>query len=189
MAEINHSYIGHLVVKAQDGDSDAFAELYAVTYQHTYNYAVHYLRDRDLAQDAVQETYISALKNIGNLKEPSLFVAWINQICFRTCYDMSRRNSSGNVDIDSELLELVKDESLYSNPEDSTAENDEKEILNKAVQNLPFNEQQVIVMRYYNDMKLEDIASALRISRSSVKRYLNAARERLAQNLRKEDLQ
>lgn len=188
MAEINHSYIGHLVLKAQEGDSDAFAELYAVTYQHTYNYAVHYLRDRDLAQDAVQETYISALKNIRNIKEPSLFVAWINQICFRTCYDMSRRNSSGNVDIGSELMELVRDESLSSNPEANTAENDEKDRLKKAVQMLPFNEQQVIVMRYYNDMKLEDIADALRISRSSVKRYLNTAKDRLAEILRKEDL-
>lgn len=188
MAEINHSYIGHLVLRAQEGDSDAFAELYGVTYQHTYNYAVHYLRDRDLAQDAVQDTYILALKNINNLKEPSLFVAWINQICFRTCYDMSRRNSAGNYDVDSELMELVRDEYVPHNPEESTAENDEKDRLNRAVDNLPFNEQQVIVMRYYNDMKLEDIADALRISRSSVKRYLNAARERLAEILRREDL-
>lgn len=188
MADINHSYVGHLVLRAQDGDSDAFAELYAVTYQHTYNYAVHYLRDRDLAQDAVQETYILALKNIKNIKEPSLFVAWINQICFRSCYDLSRRNSSGNYDIDTELLELVRDEYPDHNPEENTADNDEKERLNRAVNNLPFNEQQVIVMRYYNDMKLEDIADALRISRSSVKRYLNSARERLAELLRRGDL-
>jgi len=188
MADINHSYVGHLVLRAQEGDSDAFAELYAVTYQHTYNYAVHYLRNRDLAQDAVQETYILALKNIKNIKEPSLFVAWINQICFRSCYDLSRRNASGNFDIDSELLELVRDEHPEHNPEENTADNDEKSRLNRAVNNLPFNEQQVIVMRYYNDMKLEDIADALRISRSSVKRYLNAAKERLAEIIRREDV-
>ena len=52
---------------------------------------------------------------------------------------------------------------------------------------LPFNEQQVVVMRYYNDMKLEDIASALGCSRSSVKRYLISARERLNEMLRKGD--
>ncbi len=50
---------------------------------------------------------------------------------------------------------------------------------------LPFNEQQVVVMRYYNDMKLEDIASALSCSRSSVKRYLISARDRLKIMLRK----
>lgn len=188
MADINHSYIGHLVLQAQKGDSDAFAELYAVTYQHTYNYAVHYLRNKDLAQDAVQETYILALKNIKNIKEPSLFVAWINQICFRCCYDMSKRNPSGNTDVDPELLDLVKDEYLAHNPEERTADNDEKDRLNRAVESLPFNEQQVIVMRYYNDMKLEDIADALRISRSTVKRYLKTARERLAEILGREDL-
>ena len=66
MADFNHAYIGNLVISAQSGSSEAFAELYATTYNHTYNYSMHYLRDAYLAQDAVQETYISALKNINN---------------------------------------------------------------------------------------------------------------------------
>lgn len=183
MAEINHSYIGRLVIQSQDGDSDAFAELYAITYQHTYNYAAHYLRNRDLAQDAVQETYILALKNIMSIKEPSLFVAWLNQICFRVCYDMSKAKGSGMDEANPELLEFLHDEYLPHNPEENVAKSDETERINIAVSSLPFNEQQVIVMRYYNDMKLEEIASALSISRSSVKRYLNSAKERLAKIL------
>ena len=95
MPDFNHSYIGGLVLLAQENDSDAFAELYALTYKHIYNYAGHYLRDPYLAQDAVQETYISALKNIKDIKDPSLFVAWINQICFHVCYDMSKTNDKG----------------------------------------------------------------------------------------------
>lgn len=185
MAELNHSYIGQLVLQSQSGDSDAFAELYAVTYQHTYNYAVHYLRDADLAQDALQETYILALRNIAGIKEPSLFVAWLNQICFRVCFDMSRKNSLGQGEVNPELMELVHDEYPEHNPEDSVAQTDEAERVKEAVAQLPFNEQQVVVMRYYNDMKLEDIAAALRVSRSSVKRYLISARESLAQILRK----
>ena len=165
MADFNHAYIGRLVQKSQKGDSDAFAELYAITYQHTYNYAAHYLRDTNLAQDALQETYILALRNISGIKEPALFVAWLNQICFRVCYDMKRKNRQ----------------------EDRTEEADEASRLKDAVMSLPFNEQQVVVMRYYNDMKLEDIASALGCSRSSVKRYLISARERLNEMLRKGD--
>lgn len=187
MADLNHSYIGQLVINAQNGDSDAFAELYAVTYKHTYNYAAHYLRNGDLAQDALQETYILALKNIMGIKEPSLFVAWLNQICFRVCYDMSRKNSTGSPEVDPELMELVRDDYLPHNPEESAETNDEKSRLEEAIQELPFNEKQVIVMRYYNDMKLEEIASALHCSRSSVKRYLISAKERLEQMLRRGD--
>lgn len=188
MADFNHSYIGQLVLRAQNSNSDAFAELYAMTYQHTYNYAVHYLRDGNIAQDAVQETYILALRNINGIKEPSLFVAWLNQICFRVCYDMSRKNKQEYGEINPELIELVHDEYLGHNPEDQVEQTDEIDRLQKAVSTLPFNEQQVIVMRYYNDMKLEEIASALNISRSSVKRYLISARERLGDMLRKEGL-
>ena len=188
MAELNHSYIGHLVLKAQAGDSDAFAELYAVTYQHTYNYAAHYLRNTDSAQDAVQETYILALKNIQGIKEPSVFVAWLNQICFRVCYDMCRKKNSGYGEVNPELMELIHDDYIPHNPEVHTEENDEIKRLKDAVASLPFNEQQVIVLRYYNDMKLEEIASALRCSRSSVKRYLNSARDRLAQIMRKGEM-
>lgn len=187
MADFNHAYIGQLVVKAQKGNSDAFAELYAMTYQHTYNYAAHYLRDESLAQDALQDTYILALRNIAGIKEPTLFVAWLNQICFRVCYDMSRKYKQEYGENNPELLDFVRDEYLSHNPEEQCEIDDEAERLKEAVLSLPFNEQQVIVMRYYNDTKLEDIASALQCSRSSVKRYLISAREHLAKMLRKEE--
>ncbi len=183
MAGFNHDHIGRLVMRAQAEDSDAFAELYALTYQHIYNYAGHYLRDPYLAQDAMQETYISALKNIRKIKEPSLFVAWLNQICFHVCYDMSKKNDPGNETISTELMDILRDEHKYHDPVISYEDKEEAADLQKAVSELPFNEQQVIVMRYYNDMKLEDIASAMNVSRSSVKRYLITGRERLARKM------
>ena len=169
MADFNHAYIGNLVISAQSGSSEAFAELYATTYNHTYNYSMHYLRDAYLAQDAVQETYISALKNINNIKDPSLFVAWLNQICFR-----------------SELLELILDEKPEHNPDEHYENKEELTSLTRAVNSLPFLEQQVIVMRFYNEMKLEDIAAALNCSRSTVKRYINSGKKAIYKMLRKE---
>ena len=188
MPDFNHSYIGGLVLLAQENDSDAFAELYALTYKHIYNYAGHYLRDEYLAQDAVQETYISALKNIKNIKDPSLFVAWINQICFHVCYDMSEKGDKGG-EVNSEFLELLHDELTDHNPEAQLEAGNETDAVKAAVSKLPFNEQQVIVMRYYNEMKLEEIADALQISRSSVKRYLQSGKDHLEVILRKEGFQ
>lgn len=187
MPDFNHTYIGGLVLEAQRDNSDAFAELYALTYKHIYNYAGHYLRDQYLAQDAVQETYISALKNIKNIKDPSLFVAWLNQICFHVCFDMSKRLSKGD-EVNSEFLELLRDDLLDHNPEMNTEFIDETDIVKRAVSKLPFSEQQVIVMRYYNEMKLEEISAALSISRSTVKRNLIRGKEHLEKLLRKEGL-
>lgn len=187
MPDFNHTYIGGLVHKAQQNSSDAFAELYALTYKHIYNYAGHYLRDEYLAQDAVQETYISALKNIKNIKDPSLFVAWLNQICFHVCFDMSKKNEHFQ-EANSELLTLFKDERSDHNPESHTESSSEADLVQQAVSKLPFNERQVIVMRYYNELKLEEIAAAMQISRSSVKRYLQSGRDHLEELLRKEGM-
>lgn len=180
MADYNHAYIASLVKRAQVGNSEAFTELYALTYNHTYNYAARYLKDEHLAQDAVQETYITAFKKLKGIKDPSLFVAWLNQINFHTCFDMCKKNNSTYGYVDPEQLELTRDDNIEHNPEDVYERNDEINKLHAAIDELPFHEKQVIVMRYYNEMKLEEIAKALSISRSTVKRYLQNAKDKLS---------
>ena len=80
MAELDYGYISTLVSRARTGDSDAFAELYAATYQKEYRFAFNYLKDEYLAQDALQETYILALKNLYTLRDSKLFISWLNHI-------------------------------------------------------------------------------------------------------------
>ena len=178
------SYLANLVVRAQMGDSDAFAQLYVDTYNRIYNYATHYLKDTHLAQDAVQEVYILALKNLSKLNDPTLFIAWLNQIAFHTCYDMTRKNEAYSTNPDPEILELIPDEAAGADPEQSICANDEVERLREAISRLPILEQQVVAMRYFNNMKLEDIADAMDLSKSTVKRYVNSAKETLAKILK-----
>lgn len=78
MEALDYKHIANLVSRAQSGDSNAFAELYAATYQRQYLYAYRYLKDEFLAQDALQETYILALKNLIKLKDPTLVISWLN---------------------------------------------------------------------------------------------------------------
>lgn len=179
MKELNIQYLAALVIRARQNDSDAFAELYALTYNKVFNYARHYLKDDFLAQDALQEIYIAALKNLNKLNDPTLFLAWLNRISFHVCYDMSRKNDSGNTTSAPEILEIIQDDHLDSNPEASYQKKDEALRLNKAMESLPFQEKQVLTMRYYNNLKLEEIAAAMDISRSSVKRYIASGQEHL----------
>ena len=67
MPEPNHQYLAGLVIRFKQRDTDAFAELYALTYNKVYNYARHYLKDEYLAQDAMQEVFISAFRNIDKI--------------------------------------------------------------------------------------------------------------------------
>ncbi len=180
MSELSNSCIANLVVRAKANDSDAFAEIYALTYNKVYNYTRHYLRDDYLAQDAMQEIYILALKNLQKLNDPSLFIAWLNRISFHVCYDISNKLKTNLHHIlDSEMLELLQDENPCINPESTYQKKDENKRLNQALDSLPFHEKQVLIMRYFNEMKLEEIADAMSISRSSVKRYIASGQKKL----------
>ncbi len=91
MEQLDYDYLAKLVKKTQDGDSNAFAELYAATYQKEYRFAYQYVKDPYLAQDILQDLYIIVLKNIQTLKNPRLFISWLQQICFRLCFDAAKK--------------------------------------------------------------------------------------------------
>lgn len=179
MAELDYNYIGKLVEYARNGDSDAFAELYAATYKKQYLFSYSYMKDEFLAQDALQETYITALKNLSGLKDPKLFVSWLNQINFRVCYNMANKQKKYNT----ETADFAGGEASYvdtaASPESQVVDIDNSSYILQQVMALPYSESQVIFLHYYRDMKLDDIAYVLEMSRSTVKRCLASGKDRL----------
>ena len=188
MKDLNIPYIAGLVIRAQHSDSDAFAELYALTYNKVYNYTRHYLRDDFLAQDAMQEVYILALKNIGKLNDPTVFIAWLNRICFHVCYDMTQKNRPQNdcQVLSQEILDILQDPHLDANPELHYQQKDEYSRLAEALEQLPFNEKQVLIMRYGlyqgKEYTQREIAEELGISRSYISRIEKNALQRLREH-------
>lgn len=178
MAELNYDYIAKLVRKTQAGDSDAFAELYAATYKKQYYFTYQYVKDSYLAQDILQDVSILVLKNIRTLKNPRLFISWLNQINFRVCYNVCQQRLRHEQEL--ELTENINPETLPEHNLDLISSNPEKEVVNHFQQtelmaqilSLTPNLSQTIIMRYYNDMTLDEIADAMNCSRSTVKRRL-----------------
>ena len=184
LAALDYKYIAKLVSRAQTGDSDAFAELYAATYQRQYHFAYRYLKDEYMAKDALQETYSLALKNLSNLNDPSLIIAWLNQICFRVCYNLHNKQKKYAMELaDNDAVLESQHAGLQSSPEDEIVEIDSRQYIMNQVLKLPFTESQVIILKYYKNMKIDEIAKLMDISRSSVKRYLDNGRKRLAKIL------
>lgn len=163
--ELDYDYIAKLVRKTQEGDSDAFAELYTATYQSQYRFAYQYVKDPYLAQDILQEVYILVLKNLDTLKNPRLFVSWLHQITFRICFDTWQKRKRQEQELDyissgqtSDFSESFSD--IMTNPEKHILNKDAKARLMQAIQSLPPQYSQAIIMRYYNNMSIEDIAVA-----------------------------
>ncbi len=184
--EYQHSYIAGLVEKVKKGDSEAFAELYTMTCQKVFSYAGRYLRDDYLAEDAVQEIYVLAYKNIDKLKDPFLFVAWLNQISFRVCFDLDKKRRGEATDYDTEILNEIVGTDISQNPEELAFVKDLSARLSKAIDSLEATEKQLIVLRYVNNKKIDDIVFLTGLSKSTVKRHLNSALEQLKQIMAKQ---
>lgn len=158
------------------------------TYQQQYAFSYRYLQDEFLAQDAIQETYILALKNITTLCDPLVFVSWLNQINMRVCFAMYQKERKHNAELDryeQSQLDHSKNRGENESPEFLVMKKDEQEYVINQILALPFSESQAIFLRYYRNMKVGDIARMMDISQSSVKRYLTNGRKMLAQRLGK----
>ncbi len=186
MDELDYDYLARLVRRTQAGDSNAFAELYTATYKKQYRFTYQYVKDPYLAQDVLQDVYILVLKNINLLKNPRLFVSWLNQINFRVCYDVCQKRIRHEKEYN--YVNGVPETDEYSGSKISDPEKEVEERIRQAelmsqILSLHPNEAQTIIMRYYNDMSLDEIADAMNCSHSTVKRRLAKGKRELERKL------
>ena len=174
------------------GDSDAFAGCILPPTRSSIVLPIQYTRDSYLAQDILQDVYILVLKNIHTLKNPRLFVSWLHQITFRICFDttqkMKRQEQDIQFDTSDEKIPYHRcvDYSTESNPEKYALTKDTQQQLINSIYSLPQQFAQPIIMRYYNNMAIDEIADAMDCSRSTIKRRLHKGQKLLEAKLGKE---
>lgn len=182
--KFNAEYYEFLAERIRDHDRDAFTELYHETCSSLYQYAFYFLKDTQLAQDALQEVYISVYKNIDSLKTNRLLIPWMKQITYHVCCDFARKNTSIARHENSASLEAFAD-SLADTSDDFQRVYDEDlyQLLQKSLSELPHAVKMAFLLRYVNGLKLEEVADFLECSLSSVKRYINTAKKHLQKKI------
>lgn len=185
--KFNAEYYAFLSKRIREHDKNAFTELYYASYDDLYRYAFYFLKDTHMAQDALQEIYISVYNNIGSLKSDQVFYAWLKQITRHVCYDFLRKQgriSQHEAMNDPEQIQIVDEKDGFQDIFDQ----DLSQQLELWLSELPAHQRQAFTLRYRDHLKLEEIADFMDCSLSSVKRYLNASREFLQKKLTKYNL-
>lgn len=138
-----------------------------------------YLRDKTLAEDAVQETFIKVYRNMSSFRGESSEKTWLMRIAMNTCYDIHRSNWFKMIDprYTPDML-----------PEASEPFAQKEEDLVAEIMQLPRKLREVILLYYYQDMTVIEIADSLRISQSSVSGRLKRARDKLRILLERRDI-
>lgn len=127
-------------------------------------------KDEDVA-DALQETILKAYKSIHSLREPKFFKTWIFRILINEC----------NTILSSRSRTVVCSELLASS---SHSDDYDKVDLREAVDRLDEKQRIVVILHYFEDLPLRQVASVLDISESAVKMRLSRARDTLLKNFK-----
>ncbi len=137
-----------------------------------------YLHDVQLAEDAVQETFLKAVKAWHAFRGEASEKTWLTRIAVRTCCDMRRTFWFRRVD------RYVTPEML---PEIAADAEEDDPALTLAVMNLPRRLKEAVILYYYQDLSVGEIAQLLGVSQSGVSNRLARARAKLKEYLEEEE--
>lgn len=167
--------------KLKTGDKDSFDLLYQDHYLILYRTALLILGNKEDAEDALQESFIAIYKNIASLSDYNKLKPWIFSILKNSCYTRYRKRKREFPD---EFVLEKADSNSISKGEDDFLLNNEIEA---ALLNLKEKEREVLVLFYYNDFSIEEIAKICNSFTGTIKSRLYRARKNLKKELIKVD--
>jgi len=178
----------HIVERALTGDADAFGEIVKRWERRIFALAYGMLGREEDARDATQETFIAAFKNLRAFRGDAKVSSWLHRIAVNQCITKQRRAKvRGEAALDDEQ---EKNASSFAAPLEQlpthVAEGQERiEAVRRAVNGLPIELRQVVVMKEFEDLTFREIAEVLELPLSTVKSRLYTALKQLEMRLQK----
>jgi len=166
-----------LVEAAQHGHLESFGALYQRYHSPMVALAYAMLADRDLAEDAAQETFAVACRDIGSLKSKDRFAAWLAGVCRNVSRQLLRANR---------IKPSVLNED-YAAP-DANDPTDRRQAIRRAVWSLREAERELVVLRYFDGLSQARICEVLNLSPQAVNGRLVRAKRKIAKYLKRNGL-
>ena len=170
--------IKELVLSAKNGNKKAFDKLYKLTSNDVWFTCVSLLKDEENAKDIMQETYITAFLKLDTLKDEEKFCGWLTAIAT----NKSKNKLKGKVEyqIDDEVLIAKTETDELMLPEEYINKAEKRKVLLQIIEDtLSFNQYQTVLMFYFDEMSISEIAQGLEISEGTVKSRLNSSRAKM----------
>jgi len=171
--EIKERSEEQIVEAAQNGHLESFGALYQRYYSSMVALAYSVLGDRDCAEDAAQEVFAIACRDIASLKRRDKFGAWLAGICRNIARQMLRVKGK------------TVPSDMWQPPENADTQEHRHDVIRRAVWQLPGAERELIVLRYYDGFSHAQISKVLDISSSAVNGRLIRAKRRIAKYLKR----
>lgn len=165
-----------LVDKMKQGDKTAFDMLYEKYKGMALHTAYLITGNRTDSEDIVQETFVKVYLHSGELKNNSGFKAWMMQILVRTAYRMGKKESREFPD--EETVARMENRTEISSLE-QVMQLEERRKINAVIRQLPIKQRTVVILFYYNECSVSEIAKLLGCLEGTVKSRLHTARKKM----------
>ena len=175
-----------LVTAAQSGDGNATNELFNAFYNDLYYFALKTIKDDDLALDITQEAFVEIINTLGNLKEPAAFVTWAKQITYHQCTRYFKKKKDVIVDEDEEgntVFDTLKEENVEFIPDEALDKSDFQKTILGILDELSEEQRSAVMMYYFDEMSVGQIAEIQGVSTGTVKSRLNYARKAIKESV------
>ena len=156
-----------LVERARDGDPGAYEALAREIARRLYLVAHRILRDADAAEDAAQQTLVTIWRELPRLRDTERFDAWSYRIVTNAAFAEAKRRRRGR--------EVVDVRAIGRTQADHAAQVEDREAIDRAFEQLSPEHRAVVVLRYYADLPIKEIAYALGVPPGTVGSRLHRA--------------
>lgn len=183
--EVNNKFLAptweaHLIERASAGEQVAFELIVDHFRPVLLAQAMRVLQSRDDANDAVQETFVKAFRSIAEFDPARPIKPWLSKICYNCCIDIVRERKKRTESLEPyEYMLESADGCLQVRTERMMA----SETVLAAIKRLPYKYRQILLMRHYDHMDVNEIAERLKTPEGTVKSWLFRARALLKQDL------
>ena len=170
--------IKELVLSAKNGNKKAFDKLYELTHNDVWYNCLSLLKDEENAKDIMQETYITAFLKLDTINDEQKFCGWIISIAVNKCKNKLKGKVEYRIDDEVLITEAETDELML--PEEYITKTEKRKVLLQIMEDtLSFNQYQTVLMFYFDEMSISEIAQGLEISEGTVKSRLNSSRAKM----------
>lgn len=167
-----------LIQRMEQGDMSAADELIEMFYAEILRYCLWHVPNRFLAEDAVQETFLKAIRYFDRYTHKGRWKQFLYQIAANTCIDMRRKNRYSDVPLEELAMDPVYSDTGFEDVQEDMA-------LRQLVGCLPADQQEIVLLRFGQDLTIREIAEVLHLPLRTVQSRLRSALKKLKKDFGK----
>jgi len=171
------------IEKIKNGDKQAFKELYGEYKEKVYKTTCMMLNDTSAAEDMVQEIFINIYLKIHKLNNNEAFNSWIYKITVNYCMRYLKKNSKLKYTVDEEAVNYIIENNHSLIPEEGLLVREFNREVMKLIYELSDSQRICIILFYYNQMSIKEIAAVMESSENTTKSRLFKAKKYLKRKL------